>query len=77
MQIANDPENRVIIKEGSQRRRHLMALFYKYVKEDVTIIPTIEYDTLLKKINTLNHQIKTMNELRQAELDRKDVHRPV
>lgn len=77
MEIANDPMNRVKIVEGKGRRRQLMSLFYKYVTEDVTILNTLEYQRLLDDNKKLRSQLKMMNELRQAELDRQDIHRPV
>lgn len=77
MEIANDPSNRVILEEGKDRRRKLLNLFYKYVREDVVIIPKFEYDRLLKENRTLEVQNKLLNEMRQAEIDRRDIHRPV
>lgn len=77
MQIANSTENRIQIEEGKNRRRQLIQLFYKYVKEDVTILPTIEYQRLLDENKKLEVQLKLINEMRQAEADRRDVHRPV
>ena len=55
MEMANDINNRIILKEGKQRRRQLMLMFYKYVREDVTIIPTVEFEALLDKIKVLRN----------------------
>lgn len=77
MEIANDPLNRVRIEEGKDRRRKLLNLFFKYVKEDVTIIPTYEYNRLVQENKKLETQLNLFNQMRQAELDRKDIHRPV
>lgn len=77
MEIANDPANRVVIEEGKDRRRKLLSLFFKYIKDDVVILPKFEYDRLLKEIKNLSVQNKLMNEMRQAEADRRDIHRPV
>lgn len=76
MEIANDPLNRVKLEEGKTRRRKLLNLFYKYIGQDVTILNTCEYERLLKINHTLNSQLKMMNEMRQAEIDRRDIHRP-
>ena len=75
MEMANDINNRIVLKEGKQRRRQLMLMFYKYVREDVTIIPTVEFEALLDKIKVLETQVKMMNAMAQAEKDRLDVHR--
>lgn len=77
MEIANDPMNRVRIEEGKDRRRKLLNLFFKYVKEDVTIIPTMEYNRILSENRKLETQLRLINEMRQAEADRRDIHRPV
>ena len=77
MEIANDPSNRIIIEEGKDRRRKLLNIFYKYIQDDIIIVPKTEYDRLIKEIKRLEVQNKMLNELRQAELDRQDVHRPV
>lgn len=77
MQIANSVENRIQLKEGVTRRRQLLQMFFKYVKEDVTILPTFEYNRLLEENRKLETQLKLINEMRQAEADRRDVHRPV
>ena len=76
MEIANDPLNRVKLVEGKTRRRQLLSLFYKYIGQDVTILNTSEYERLLKVNQTLNSQLKLLSEMRQAELDRRDIHRP-
>ena len=77
MEIANDPTNRVIIEEGPHRRRKLLSMFFKYIHEDVTIVPTFEYNRLLQSIRNLEVQNKLLNEMRQAEVDKRDIHRPV
>lgn len=77
MEIANDPSNRIIIEEGKDRRRKLLNLFFKYIHEDVVIVPYFEYDRLVKEIKKLEVQNKLLNEMRQAEADRRDIHRPV
>ena len=77
MQIANSVENRIQLKEGVARRRQLLQMFFKYVKEDVTILPTFEYNRLLEENKKLETQLKLINEMRQAEADRRDVHRPI
>lgn len=77
MQIANSIENRIQLEEGKQRRRQLLQIFYKYITEDITIIPTYEYKRILDENRKLSVQLKMLNELRQAEADRRDVHRPV
>ena len=77
MEIANDPLNRIIIEEGKDRRRKLLNLFFKYIHEDVVIVPYFEYDRLVKEIRKLEVQNKLLNEMRQAEADRRDIHRPV
>ena len=77
MQIANDPANRVILEEGKTRRRQLMQLFYKCIGQDVTILNTCEYERLIRENETLEAQLKMLNQIRQAELDKKDIHRPV
>lgn len=77
MQIANSVENRIQLEEGKNRRRQLLQLFFKYVKEDITILPTFEYQRLLDENRKYKTQIKLMNEMRQAEADRRDIHRPV
>lgn len=77
MEIANDPTNRIIIEEGKDRRRKLLNLFFKYIHEDVVIVPYFEYDRLVKEIKKLEVQNKLLNEMRQAEADRRDIHRPV
>lgn len=75
MEIANDINNRIVLKEGKQRRRQLMLLFYKYIREDVTIIPTHEFEALVDKIKVLESQVRMMNAMVQAEKDRLDIHR--
>ena len=84
MEIANDINNRIVLKEGKQRRRQLMLLFYKYIREDVTIIPTHEFEALVDKYmpnqgegenKVLESQVKMMNAMAQAEKDRLDIHR--
>lgn len=77
MELAPDPTNRIQLEEGKDRRRKLMQMFYKYVGQDVTILPTSEYNRLLEAKKKLETQLKIMNEMRQAELDRQDIHRPV
>ena len=77
MEIANDPSNRIVIEEGKDRRRKLLNLFFKYIHEDVVIVPHFEYDRLVKEIKKLEVQNKLLNEMRQAEADRRDIHRPV
>ena len=77
MEIANDPSNRIVIEEGKDRRRKLLNLFFKYIHEDVVIVPYFEYDRLVKEIKKLEVQNKLLNEMRQAEADRRDIHRPV
>lgn len=77
MEIANSTDNRIIIEEGKHRRRQLLQLFFKYIKLDVTIIPTFEYNRILEENRKLISQMKMMNEMRQAEADRRDIHRPV
>ena len=77
MEIANDPTNRIVIEEGKDRRRTLLNLFFKYVQEDITILPTFEYNRLVSEMKKLEVQNKLLNEMRQAEIDRRDVHRPV
>ena len=76
MEIANDPSNRIVIEEGKDRRRKLLNLFFKYIHEDVVIVPYFEYDRLVKEIKKLEVQNKLLNEMRQAEADRRDIHRP-
>ena len=77
MEIANDPTNRIVIEEGKDRRRKLLNLFFKYIQEDITILPTFEYNRLVSEMKKLEVQNKLLNEMRQAEIDRRDVHRPV
>lgn len=77
MEIANDPLNRIKLEEGKTRRRQLMNLFYKYIGQDVTILNTTEYQRLLDENHKLEVQLKMINSLRQAEIDRQDIHRPV
>jgi len=77
MEIANDPTNRIIIEEGKDRRRKLLSIFYKYINDDIVLVPKFEYDRLLKEIKTLETQNRMLNEMRQAEADRRDIHRPV
>lgn len=68
---------RIVLEPNKERRRKLQQLFYKYVGEDITMMPTMEYEMLVKERDRLVSQLKMMNEMRQAELDRKDVHRRV
>ena len=68
---------RIVLEPNRERRRNLQQLFYKYVGEDITMMPTMEYEMLVKERDRLVSQLKMMNEMRQAELDRKDVHRRV
>lgn len=77
MEIANDPLNRIVFEEGKERRRKLLNVFYKYIRDDVVIVPKYEYDRLLKEIKNLETQNKMLNEMRQAEADRRDIHRPI
>ena len=77
MEIANDPTNRIVIEEGKERRRKLLNLFFKYIHEDIVIVPKFEYDRLIKEMKNLEVQNKMLNEMRQAEADRRDIHRPV
>ena len=77
MEIANDPSNRIIVTEGKERRRKLLNLFFKYIQDDVTILPTSEYNRLLGEMKKLEVQNKLLNEMRQAEIDKRDIHRPV
>ena len=77
MEIANDPSNRIVIEEGKERRRKLLNLFFKYIHEDIVIVPKFEYDRLIKEMKNLEIQNKMLNEMRQAEADRRDIHRPV
>ena len=77
MEIANDPSNRIVIEEGKERRRKLLNLFFKYIHEDIVIVPKFEYDRLIKEMKNLEVQNKMLNEMRQAEADRRDIHRPV
>lgn len=75
MQIAKDTTQRIILEAGKDRRRKLLNLFYKYVGEDITIMDTVDYEALIQENKRLVSQLKMLNELRQAELDRQDVHR--
>lgn len=68
---------RIQIEPGKDRRRKLQSIFYKYASEDITMMPTMEYEMLVKERDRLTTQLKMMNEMRQAELDRRDVHRRV
>lgn len=68
---------RIVLEPNKERRRKLQQLFYKYAGEDITMIPTMEYEMLVKERDRLVSQLKMINEMRQAELDRKDVHRRV
>lgn len=77
MEIANDPTNRIVIEEGKERRRKLLNLFFKYIHDDIVIVPKFEYDRLIKEMKNLEVQNKMLNEMRQAEADRRDIHRPV
>ena len=71
MEFANDPLNRVKLDEGRTRRRQLLNLFYKYIGEDVTIMNTLEYERLINDNKQLRYQIKVLNEIRKAEVDRR------
>ena len=77
MEIANDPSHRIRLEERKTRRRQLLNMFFKYINQDVTIMTTPEYDRLIKENKTLIAQVKLLNEMRQADLDRRDIHRPV
>lgn len=77
MEIANDPSNRIVFKEGKDRRRKLLNTFFKYIHQDVVIVPKVEYDRLVQDIRNLKSQNKMLNEMRQAEADKRDIHRPV
>lgn len=68
---------RIVLEPNKERRRKLQQLFYKYAGGDITMMPTMEYEMLVKERDRLVSQLKMMNEMRQAELDRKDVHRRV
>ena len=75
MEIVKDTTRRILLPEGKDRRRKLLNLFYKYIGEDITIMDTHDYEALIKENARLISQLKMINELRQAELDRQDVHR--
>ena len=77
MEIANDPSNRIIIQEGKDRRRKLLNIFFKYIHDDIVIVPKFEYDRLVKEMRSLEVQNKLLNEMRQAEADKRDIHRPI
>ena len=77
MEIANDPSNRIVFEEGKDRRRKLLNTFFKYIHQDVVIVPKGEYDRLVQDIRNLKSQNKMLNEMRQAEADKRDIHRPV
>lgn len=75
MEIANSTSNRIVLKEGKERRRQLLNIFFKYINEDIVIVPKPEYDHLLEQIHKLQTQISLFNEMRQAEIDRRDIHK--
>ena len=75
MQIAKDTTQRIVLEAGKDRRRKLLNLFYKCIGEDITIMDTVDYEALIQENKRLVSQLKMLNELRQAELDRQDVHR--